>query len=30
MKKFYMTMVAMLCGVAAFAQNTLTAEPIKV
>ena len=30
MKKFYMTMVAMLCGVAAFAQNTLTVEPIKV
>lgn len=30
MKKFYMTLVAMLCGVAAFAQNTLTAEPIKV
>lgn len=30
MKKFYMTLVAMLCGVAAFAQNTLTVEPIKV
>jgi len=30
MKKFYMTMVAMLCGVAAMAQNTLTAADIKV
>jgi hypothetical protein len=30
MKKFYMTMVAMLCGVAAMAQNTLTAEDMKV
>lgn len=30
MKKFYMTMVAMLCGVAAMAQTTLTASDIKV
>ena len=30
MKKFYMTMAAMLCGVAAMAQNTLSASDIKV
>jgi hypothetical protein len=30
MKKFYMTMVAMLCGVAAMAQNELYAEDFKV
>lgn len=30
MKKFYMTLVAMLFGVTAFAQNTLTAEVAKV
>jgi len=29
MKKFYMTMVAMLCGVAAMAQNSLVVEDIK-
>ena len=29
MKKFYMTMAAMLCGVAAMAQNELYGEPIK-
>ena len=30
MKKFYMTMVAMLCGVAAMAQNELYAEDFSV
>ena len=30
MKKFYMTMAAMLCGVAAMAQNTLYVEDITV
>lgn len=30
MKKFYMTMVAMLCGVAAMAENYLYVENIKV
>ena len=30
MKKFYMTMVALLCGVAAMAENTLYASDIKV
>jgi hypothetical protein len=30
MKKFYMTMVAMLCGVAAMAQNELYADDFKV
>jgi hypothetical protein len=30
MKKFYMTMVAMLCGVAAMAQNELYAESFKL
>jgi len=30
MKKFYMTMVAMLCGVAAMAQNELYAENFKI
>ena len=30
MKKFYMTMVAMLCGVAAMAQNELYASDIEV
>jgi hypothetical protein len=30
MKKFYMTMVAMLCGVAASAQNTLVVSDFKV
>jgi len=30
MKKFYMTMVAMLCGVAAMAQNELYAEDVTV
>ena len=30
MKKFYMTMAAMLCGVAAMAQNALYSEDIKV
>ena len=30
MKKFYMTMVALLCGVAAMAQNTLSVPDINV